>query len=115
MKVYPVRLNTIKAKIWTPSDINDEALTIKEIESINPTLVYVESKQQNEDWTILRIFGHTMTFDQTPGRFVKFLVTDGNVDNPKYIGCISVSSDVIAITDRDNYLGWTTSDKIEKK
>ena len=109
------KANMIKAKIWTPTDINDESLTIKEIESINPKLVYVESKQQNEDWTILRIFGHTMTFDQTPGRFVKFLVTDGDIDNPKYIGCISVSSDVIAITDRDNYLGWTTSDKMEKK
>ncbi len=109
------KANMIKAKIWTPTDINDESLTIKEIESINPKLVYVESKQQNEDWTILRIFGHTMTFDQTPGRFIKFLVTDGNIDNPKYIGCISVSSDVIAITDRDNYLGWTTSDKMEKK
>jgi hypothetical protein len=109
------KANMIKAKIWTPTDINDESLTIKEIESINPKLVYVESKQQNEDWTILRIFGHTMTFDQTPGRFIKFLVTDGDIDNPKYIGCISVSSDVIAITDRDNYLGWTTSDKMEKK
>ena len=109
------KANMIKAKIWTPTDINDESLTIKEIESINPKLVYVESKQQNEDWTILRIFGHTMTFDQTPGRFVKFLVTDGDIDNPRYIGCISVSSDVIAITDRDNYLGWTTSDKMEKK
>ena len=109
------KANTIKARIWTPTDINDESLTIKEIESINPTLVYVETKQQNEDWTILRIFGHTMTFDQTPGRFIKFLVTDGNVDSPKYIGCISVSSDVIAITDRDNYLGWTATDKMDNK
>ena len=43
------KANMIKAKIWTPTDINDESLTIKEIESINPKLVYVESKQQNEE------------------------------------------------------------------
>jgi len=43
------KANTIKARIWTPTDINDESLTIKEIESINPTLVYVETKQQNND------------------------------------------------------------------
>ena len=32
-----------KAKIWTPTDINDEQLTIKEIESINPTVVHVNN------------------------------------------------------------------------
>ena len=109
------KANTIKAKIWTPSDVNDVTSTVNEIQDLNPTLVHVETKQQNEDWTILRIFGHTMTFDQTPGRFIKFLVTDGNIDNPKYIGCISVSSDVIAITDRDNYLGWSADNKMKDK
>lgn len=109
------KLNAIKAKIWTPTDIYDESGTIKELENINPTLVYVNSKQLNNDWTLIRVFGHTMTFDQTPGRFLKFLVTDGNQTDPKYIGVLSVSSDVIAITDRDNYLGWTTDNKIKDK
>jgi len=109
------KASTIKAKIWTPTDINNISLTVDEIQNLNPKLIYVETKQQNEDWTILRIFGHTMTFDQTPGRFIKFLVTDGNEYFPKYLGCISVSSDVIAITDRDNYLGWSSSNKIEDK
>ena len=109
------KLNEIKAKIWTPTDFNDEQLTIKEIEKCNPTLVHVNSKRDNEDWTLIRIFGHTMSFDQTPGRFLKFLVTDGNKDNPRYIGAISVSSDVIAINDRDTYLGWTADNKIKDK
>ena len=109
------KLNEVKAKIWSPTDFNDEKLTISEIEKCNPTLVHVTSKRDNDDWTLIRVFGHTMTFDQTPGRFIKFLVTDGDKDNPRYIGAISVSSDVIAITDRDDYLGWTTTDKMENK
>ncbi len=109
------KLNEVKAKIWTPTDFNDEQLTINEIENCNPTLVHVNSKRDNEDWTLIRIFGHTMSFDQTPGRFLKFLVTDGNKDNPRYIGAISVSSDVIAISDRDTYLGWTSDNKIRNK
>jgi hypothetical protein len=109
------KLNEVKAKIWTPTDFNDEKLTISEIEQCNPTLVHVGSKRDNEDWTLIRIFGHTMSFDQTPGRFLKFLVTDGNKDNPRYIGAISVSSDVIAISDRDSYLGWTSDNKIKDK
>lgn len=109
------KANTVKAKIWTPTDFNDESLTIKEIEQCNPTLVHVDNKQLNEDWTTLRVFGHTMSFDQTPGRFLKFLVTDGNVDNPRYIGVISVSSDVIAINDRDTYIGWSSDNKIKDK
>lgn len=109
------KLNEVKAKIWTPTDFNDEQLTIKELENCNPTLVHVNSKKDNEDWTLIRIFGHTMSFDQTPGRFLKFLVTDGDKDNPRYIGAISVSSDVIAISDRDTYLGWTSDNKIKDK
>jgi hypothetical protein len=109
------KLNEVKARIWTPTDFNDEQLTIKEMENCNPTLIHVDSKRDNEDWTLIRIFGHTMSFDQTPGRFLKFLVTDGNKDNPRYIGAISVSSDVIAISDRDTYLGWTSDNKIKDK
>jgi hypothetical protein len=54
-----------------------------------------------------------MEFSQTPGRFLKFLITDGNEDNPKYLGAVSVSSDVITIQDRDVYLGWTPKNKLE--
>ena len=114
-KDYSSKLNSLKAKIWVPIDINNELSTVKEIESINPTLIHVTTPQENEDWTLLRIFGHTMSFEQTPGRFLKFLVTDGNKDNPRYIGVISMSSDVISINVRDKYLGWTEDDKLISK
>ena len=76
-------------------------------------MVHVETEQQELDWLMLRVFCHTMEFSQTPGRFLKFLITDGNEDNPKYLGAVSVSSDVITIQDRDVYLGWTPKNKLE--
>jgi hypothetical protein len=109
------KLNTIKAKIWHPTDINDEVSTIKEIENCQPELVYVETKQQNEDWTLLRVFVSTFEFSQTPGRFLKFLIVDKNKPETPYIGVLAVSSDVITITDRDNYIGWNKNNKIKDK
>ena len=109
------KLNTIKARIWRPTDFNNETLTIKEIESCQPELVYVETKQQNEDWTLLRIFVSTFEFSQTPGRFLKFLIVDKNKPETPYIGVLVVSSDVITITDRDNYIGWNSDNKIKDK
>ena len=112
---YSSRASQVKAKIWTPTDIHNESLTIKEIQDLNPTVVHVNNKILENDWLMLRTFVHTMEFAQTPGRFVKFLITDGNLDNPRYLGVISMSSDVITITDRDKYIGWTPDDKLKKK
>ena len=112
---YSSRAAQAKAKIWTPTDIHNESLTIKEIQELNPTVVHVNNKVLENDWLMLRTFVHTMEFAQTPGRFVKFLITDGNMDNPRYLGVISMSSDVITITDRDKYIGWTPDDKLKNK
>ena len=106
----------IKAKIWAPTDINNEELTLKELDELNPTIVHVETESQEFAWLMVRVFCHTMEFSQTPGRFLKFLITDGNEDNPRYLGATSVSSDVITITTRDKYIGWTSENKlIDKK
>ena len=94
----------IKAKIWSPTDINNEELTLKELDELNPTIVHVETEAQEFAWLMVRVFCHTMEFIQTPGRFLKFLITDGNEENPRYLGATSVSSDVITITVRDNYI-----------
>jgi hypothetical protein len=106
----------VKAKIWTPTDINNVDLTIKEIESLKPTIVHVTNGSVYEqDWLMLRVFCHTMEYTQTPGRFIKLLITDGNEEDPKYLGAVSISSDVIVITDRDNYIGWTADNKLKDK
>lgn len=112
-KKYASNADVVKSKIWLPTDFNDERKTIREIESMTPTLKYVESKQDNMDWLMLRVFCHTMDFSQSPGRFLKFLVTDGNDDSPKYLGAVSIASDVISISDRDNYIGWSLDDRLK--
>ena len=112
---YRDRAAIAKNKIWLPEDLNNEKKTIKEIENLKPTVVYVNDSVLDNDWVMLRTFVHTMAYDQTPGRFIKLLISDGNVDNPRYLGVISMSSDVITITDRDNYIGWTPDAKLKAK
>jgi len=115
-KDYLNKSGVVKAKIWTPTDINNVELTVKELENLNPTIVHVTAGSAYEqDWLMLRLFCHTMEYAQTPGRFIKLLITDGNVDNPRYLGAVSISSDVIVITDRDNYIGWTADNKLKDK
>ena len=104
-----------KARIWTPTDINNQELTIKEIEQLKPTVVHVVDDPIDADWIMLRTFCHTMEYAQTPGRFIKLLISDGNENNPRYLGVVSISSDVITITDRDKYIGWTAENKLEDK
>ena len=101
-----------KSRIWNPIDINDEKLTISEIESLNPTVVYCPP--DNPTWNIMRVCCSTAEFNQSPGRFLKFIVTDGNVNYPRYLGLIAIASDVITITDRDKYIGWTKENKLDE-
>jgi hypothetical protein len=54
-----------------------------------------------------------MSFDQTPGRFLKFLIKDKNTQ--KILGAISLSSDVLSITCRDQYIGWTETQRVAEK
>lgn len=104
----------IKNKIWTPTDFNDEIQTIKEIENLQPQLHLVDNESVYKNaWLLLRVFGHTMEFDINPGRFIKILVTDKMTN--KFVGVLSVGSDVTAINVRDTYIGWTKEDRFEKK
>jgi hypothetical protein len=111
------RATKVKSLIWTPTDINDEKLTIQEIENLNPKVVPVSI--DNPDWTILRTFCHTAEFNQSPGRYMKFIVTDGNDSTfgelPHYLGFIAIASDVITIKDRDSWIGWTHDNRIKDK
>ena len=107
----------VKPLIWTPTDIDDEKLTIQEIEQLNPKVVPVNI--DNPDWSVLRIFCHTADFNQSPGRYMKFIITDGNEntfrEKPRYLGFIAVASDVITIKCRDEYIGWSKFNRIKDK
>lgn len=105
----------VKAKIWRPVDITNKQQTIKEIEDMKPRIFYVDpkNKEHMDDWLMIRLFCHTMAYEQTPGRFLRFLVIDDN--SGKYLGATSLSNDVMALTCRDNYIGWTRDNRIKDK
>lgn len=105
----------VKNRIWRVIDPKDEKLTINQIEEIDPEVIFVKEDDEKyyNDWTHLRYFCHTMEFNQNPGRFLRFLVIDKKTN--KYLGVMSVASDVILITDRDNYIGWTSDNRLKDK
>lgn len=111
-KVDPSRVT--KAKIWTPADIMNKQTTIREIEEMQPRIIPVKhGSAEDADWLMLRVFTSTFQFDQNPGRFVKFLVKDETTN--KYLGVVSISSDVISISCRDEWIGWDKDVKLGGK
>jgi hypothetical protein len=101
-----------RSNIWCPTDINNKELTIQEIQKLRPVVRLAVSESELEHWTNLRIFSHTMSYDVTPGRFLRFLIIDENTET--FLGAVSLSSDVTTITERDNYIGWNKEDKFER-
>jgi hypothetical protein len=103
---YIDKSSIVKANIWTPADIFDQELTIREIEVLDPEIIYVPSanKKLCEEWLLLRTFIHTMAFDQNPGRFLRFLIRDKTTG--MYLGVASIGSDIISVSTRDKWIGW---------
>lgn len=112
---FMAKSEEVKAKIWRPEDLNDKVKTLAEIQNMKPRIFYVEptNKTHMLDWLMIRVFCHTMAYEQTPGRFIRFLVIDDT--SQKYLGAISISNDVMALTCRDNYIGWTSENRIKDK
>ena len=96
IKNYP-KAEILYNNIWKPTNILDKELTIKEIENLEPI---VELAKTAETWTLLRTLISTMEFSANPGRNIRFFVRDKVTG--KYLGVISVGSDVTSIKVRDD-------------
>jgi hypothetical protein len=94
--------------IWTPTDIMDKELTIKEINSLQP---YVEITEDAPKWTDLRMLISSMEFTQNPGRNIKAFVKDRV--SGKLLGVISLGSDVVSVKVRDEWIGWSKENKFK--
>ena len=92
--------------IWKPTDIFNQEQTIKEIEDLDPI---VELAETPETWTLLRTLISSMEFTANPGRNIRFFARDKVTG--KYLGVISVGSDVTSIKVRDDYIKWTKDNK----
>ncbi len=110
-----VKLYAEQAKplIWKPTDINDEELTIKEINALQPKMVVASANDLERLWTTLIIYCSSAEYNQAPGRFIKFLLMDDITG--KVLGVASIASDVIAISDRDKFIGWTSENKLKDR
>ena len=62
-------------------------------------------KKNNKEFNILRILIHSMEWVPNPGRNIKYIVKD--INTGKYLGIITLGSDVSSITSRDEYIGWS--------
>ena len=95
-------------RLWKPTDITNKELKIKEIESIEPEVVFVPSDDAS-NWTMYRMLIHTMDWSANPGRNQKYFVRDKVTD--KILGLVSLGSDVTSIKVRDDYIGWSKDNK----
>lgn len=103
---------TFYDKQWTPTDITNKELTIREIENIDPYVDIVDDSSSDvTKWTYMRKMIHTMSWVANPGRNVKVSVKDRNTE--KILGLISLGSDVTSVAVRDKYIGWRDIDKFE--
>ena len=102
-----------KAQIWSPTDLNDEELTIKEIINLQPAVKVVNTEHLERLWTTMRYYCSSAEYNQAPGRFIKFLMVDEV--SGKVLGVSSIASDVICISDRDKFIGWTSDNKLKDK
>jgi len=103
-------LQKVFDKIFQFTDLNDEDTTIKEIESINPIVELVKDKRE---FHILRTLIHSFNWVSAPGRNLKYFVKDKT--SGKYLGIITLASDVSSLTPRDKFLGWSRENMFDDK
>ena len=110
--------NVIKKKIWTPTDINNEELTIREIQNLNPRLIVVND-DEDKNWNTLRYYSHSAEHNNTPGRLIKFLLVTDVEQNffgaeTKILGFCSISSEMSSLKCRDEIIGWRKDIRMAK-
>ena len=89
--------------------------SINDIKKIKISLEFVENKKQQDIWNYYR--RHVSSLKKIKdakliGRQIYILVKD--LTTSKYLGIISLSSDVFSFEDRDKYIGWNLEDKKTK-
>jgi len=100
------RIWEIKNSIWSPNHPDDYL-------KLQPDVINVTSKSDSQTWNLLRIFISTMPWKQNVGRIMRFIVYDKRTS--MYLGVLSLASDFISLSPRDNYVGWDYNTRINKR
>lgn len=111
------QIRWVEKQIWKPTGKSD-------YRRINPELILVDGHYEvdalniwgekrtdelepvdelNKHWEILRVLISRARYDRYPGRTLNFLVRDKGTK--KYLGVISITSDMLDLTDRNKSIG----------
>ncbi len=110
-KIKPIFLHSYdyyNSRIWTG--------TITDVAKIKICLEFVESKDQKDIWNYYRYTVsslETFKLDNFIGRTICVLVKD--LVTRKYLGIMSLSSDIKNLKNRDDFIGWTSDNKFKNK
>ena len=96
--------------LWRPTDIFNEEQTIEELKNLKPIITKTTS---NDVFNSIRILTHSLHWKQNVGRNLKYIITDEN--SGKYLGLITIASDVVSIQSRDEKIGWSDYNKFNQK
>jgi len=102
-------LDKVGKKIFQFTNPYNKKLTLKELKNLKPTLELV--KDNMDEFNVLRILIHSMEWVSNPGRNLKYIVKDENTK--KYLGVITLGSDVTTIESRDRWIGWNKEHKFK--
>ena len=66
-----------------------------------------------QEFNIMRTLIHSFEWVSAPGRNLKYFVMDKNTE--KYLGVITLASDVSRLTPRDDYIRWSKDNMFKEK
>lgn len=96
-----------KNKIFDPSD------DIDVLKNLKVELEFVENSHQHDLWETFRVTTSSIACNKNIGRNIRILVKDQV--STKYLGILSLASDIATYSPRDLHIGWSASDRFEKK
>lgn len=111
------QIRWVQKQIWKPTGksdyrrINPELILVDghyEVDALNiwgekRTDTFEPVDELNKHWEILRVLISRARYDRFPGRTLNFLVRDKG--SKKYLGVISITSDMLDLTDRNKSIG----------
>ncbi len=82
------------------------------LDNFNVELEFCENREQHDIWEYFRINTSSIRSHRNIGRYIRILVK--HVLSQKYIGILSLGSDIYACKARDDVIGWDEENKKSK-
>lgn len=89
---------------------------IDDLKKIKPQIIFVDTPEMIDIWKYYRNTVSSLPFQKESrlvGKIIKILVKDTKTN--KYLGIMSLNSDLLHLEDRDEYIKWTNKQRIGNK